>query len=146
MCTSVGVVHQGRMIASGPARSMPAKATLLAARRARVRVRGDLAEAERRAAEVRGVLAVRRAGIDTLDISHAGPGQQSAGLESADLLRHLVLQGVAVADFRQDEGSLEELFMKMTCPEGDGPSPATVARGDGASGDDRTGTSDGTGA
>jgi ABC-2 type transport system ATP-binding protein len=60
---------------------------------------------------------------------------------------------VAVGDFRQDEGGLEELFMKVTGPEGEGARSAPVAQGDlagaqgdGAGGDGRRGAPGATGA
>jgi ABC-2 type transport system ATP-binding protein len=131
MCTSFGIVHEGRMVACGPARSVLSGT---GPRRARARVHGDIDEAERAAGAIEGVLAVTRSGPDTLEISHSGQSSDDAGPGAAALLRSLVLAGVAVTDFRQDDGDLEQLFLQLTGPgEGvpgeDGPRPPEPATG-----------------
>jgi hypothetical protein len=60
------------------------------------------------------VLSVRRVGVDTLEMNLAGTGAEGNVFDGAALLSALVRAGVAVADFRQDDGSLEELFLELT--------------------------------
>jgi ABC-2 type transport system ATP-binding protein len=112
MCTSFGIIHQGRMVSAGPAQS------LLAAdggpRTVRARVRGDVDAAAVAAGAVDGVLGVHQVGADVLEISHRGMTLDGAVLDSADLLRGLVLAGVAVADFREADSGLEGLFLQLT--------------------------------
>ena len=114
MCTSFGILHQGRMVASGPAQSI---LSAVGSRRARVRVQGDLGAAEAVATSIEGVKTVRRSGVDTLEISHGGEGHDGDGLAAPALLRALVWAGVEVADFRQEDGGLEELFLQLTSPD-----------------------------
>ena len=71
MCSSYGIIHDGRMVAHGPAGAILGN---LGPRRARARVQGDLEEAERLAGGIAGVSNVRRAGPDTLEIELAGHG------------------------------------------------------------------------
>jgi ABC-2 type transport system ATP-binding protein len=119
MCTSFGIIHQGRMVAAGPALSVLAGA---GRSRARARVQGDLDEAERAAGGIQGVLSVRRVGVDTLEMNLAGTAAEGNVFDGAALLSALVRAGVAVADFRQDDGSLEELFLELTSTQA-GPAP-----------------------
>lgn len=114
MCTSFGIIHQGRMVSAGPASTLVSGA---GPRSARARVRGDMAQAEKLAAALPGVLNVHRVGTDLLEISHRGLSPDGVTVDSADLLRSLVIAGVAVADFREGEGGLEELFLQLTAPE-----------------------------
>jgi ABC-2 type transport system ATP-binding protein len=128
MCSSYGVIHDGRMVASGPAEAIlsgvgVAEGGLL---RARARVQGDIEEAERVAGAIAGVVAVQRVGLTTLDIEYAGTGTARTGTtengtrseaaDAATLLRALVAAGVPVADFRTDEGGLEQMFLHLTAP------------------------------
>jgi ABC-2 type transport system ATP-binding protein len=112
MCTSYGVIHDGRMVAHGPA-----SAILIGPgpRRARARVQGDLEAAGRLAEGVAGVGGVRRAGTDTLEIELAG-GPDGAEIGAATLLSALIAAGIAVVDFREDDGGLEQLFLELTAP------------------------------
>ena len=132
MCTSFGIIHEGRMVASGPAPSILSAA---GSRRARVRVQGDLGAAEAVATSIEGVRSVRRSGADSLEISHGGQGPDGGGLDAPALLRALVWAGVEVADFRQDEGGLEELFLQLTSADIDdreaveGPAPELLPAG-----------------
>ncbi len=113
MCSSYGVIHDGRMFASGPAEAILGG---VGPQRARARVGGDLGEAERMAGEVPGVLNVQRAGVSTLDIEYAGAGSEGGGTDAASLLKALVTAGLPVTDFRTDEGGLEQLFLQLTAP------------------------------
>jgi ABC-2 type transport system ATP-binding protein len=119
MCSSYGIIHDGRMVANGPARAILDN---LGPRRARARVHGDVEEAERLAGSIGGVSNVRRAGADTLEIELAD-GPADDGIDAATLLGALVAAGIPVADFRadvrEDDGGLEHLFLQLTAP---GPS------------------------
>ncbi|MGH9106088.1 MAG: ABC transporter ATP-binding protein, partial [Acidimicrobiales bacterium] len=76
MCTSFGVLDGGRMVACGPAQSIFSS---LGPRKARARVQGDLDAAARAAGNIGGVVAVRRSGPETLEITYAGAGPGNAG-------------------------------------------------------------------
>ena len=112
MCSSYGIIHDGRMVASGSAQAILGG---LGPRRARARVYGDLGAAERLAAGIAGVSNVRRAGADSLEIETSrGPGDE--GTDPATLLGALVAAGIPVADFREDSGDLEQLYLQLTAP------------------------------
>jgi ABC-2 type transport system ATP-binding protein len=116
MCTSYGIIHDGRMVAHGPAGAILGQA---GPRRARARVQGDLEESERLARGIAGVSAVRRAGPDTLEIDLAGRADEADGTgdettDAAALLGALVAAGIPVVDFREDDGGLEQLFLQLT--------------------------------
>ena len=123
MCSSYGVIHDGRMFASGPAEAILGR---VGPQRARARVGGDLGEAERIASEVPGVLSVQRAGVNALDIEYAGAGSEGGGTDASSLLRALVTAGLPVTDFRTDEGGLEQLFLQLTAPPKATPVTASV--------------------
>jgi ABC-2 type transport system ATP-binding protein len=106
MCTSFGVLHEGRVVAAGPAPAI--LAGMAGGRRARARVEGDLAQAQARASSVKGVISAVAIVPGALEITYAPT------TEAASLLRSLVLAGIAVSDFRQVEGDLEALFFKLT--------------------------------
>ncbi|MGH9063786.1 MAG: ABC transporter ATP-binding protein [Acidimicrobiales bacterium] len=110
MCSTFGIIDDGRMVATGPV------ASLLGAeqhRRARAQVLGDLAEAGRRAEGLPAVLGVRAHG-DTLDLDYEGDDEATAAL-----LRALLWAGVAVTSFVPLETDLEDVFLRMT-GQGDG--------------------------
>ncbi|HXW80595.1 MAG TPA: ABC transporter ATP-binding protein [Acidimicrobiales bacterium] len=119
MCSSYGVIHDGRMVASGPADAILAAVGPL---HARARVQGDIEEAERLASVIDGVLTVQRSGVGVgvLDIEYVGAGietgRENASNDAAALLRALVVAGIQVVDFRTDEGGLEQLFLNLTAP------------------------------
>jgi ABC-2 type transport system ATP-binding protein len=113
MCSSFGVIHEGRMVASGTADAILAAVGPL---HARARVHGDLEEAERLAGAIDGVLDVQRAGAGVLDIEYMGAGAENASTDAATLLRALIVAGVPVVDFRIDDGGLEQLFLHLTAP------------------------------
>ena len=111
MCTSYGIIHNGRMVLAGPANEVLAGA---GRGRARALVLGSIEEAELLAGAVPGVVSVKRLGPDTLELTYAGSALPGAGMDSAALLRSLVMAGVAVGDFRAEETDLEELFLQLT--------------------------------
>ena len=115
MCTSYGIIHDGRMVAHGPAGAILGQA----GPRRPARVEGDLEESERLARGIAGVSAVRRAGPDTLEIDLAGRADEADGTgdettDAAALLGALVAAGIPVVDFREDDGGLEQLFLQLT--------------------------------
>ncbi len=112
MCSSYGIIHDGRMVAHGPAGAILGH---LGPRRARARVQGDLEEAERRAGGIAGISSVRRCGPDTLEIE-LGRGPDDEPMDAASLLGALVAVGIPVVDFREDDNGLEQLFLQLTEP------------------------------
>jgi ABC-2 type transport system ATP-binding protein len=123
MCSSYGIIHDGRMVAHGPAGAI---LDSLGPRRARARVRGDLDEAERVAGSIAGVAHVRRAGADTLEIELSGEAADAATAGSTTLLGALVAAGIPVAEFREDDGGLEQLFLQLTAPAASEPTNEPV--------------------
>jgi ABC-2 type transport system ATP-binding protein len=123
MCSSYGIIHDGRMAAHGPAAAILDN---LGARHARARVRGDLEEAERLAGNIAGIANVRRAGVDTLEIELAGDATDRVTADPATLLSALVAAGIPVTEFREDDGGLEQLFLQMTAPAPDQPANEAV--------------------
>jgi ABC-2 type transport system ATP-binding protein len=117
MCSSYGIIHDGRMVANGPAGAIMGH---LGPRRARARVRGDLYEAERLAEGIPGISSVRRSGADTLEIELAGEAAEET-IDPATLLGALVAAGIPVVDFREDDAGLEQLFLQLTAPVPGGP-------------------------
>jgi ABC-2 type transport system ATP-binding protein len=116
MCTSFGILHEGRIVASGPARAMFAG---LATRTARAQVDGDLEAAACAARSLDGVISAERVGDSTLEIAYASSGAvggPAGELDAVSLLSALVHAGVRVAEFRRDEGDLEDLFIRLTAP------------------------------
>ena len=115
MCTSFGILHEGRMVASGPAQPLLAG---VGRAWARAKVQGELEEAVRVASGIEGVVAVRPGGPGTLELQHSFP-------DTAGLLRALVGAGVAVRDFREHDIGLEQLFLQLTrsSPEEGEPGP-----------------------
>ena len=112
MCTSFGIIHDGRMVANGPAGAILSHS---GARRARARVQGDLEAAGRLAESITGISSVRRSGADTLEIELAG-GPDDETVDAATLLGALIAAGIPVVDFREDDGGLEQLFLQLTAP------------------------------
>ena len=78
-------------------------------------MQGDLEAAGRLAEGIAGVASVRRAGADTLEIELAGR-RDDAEIGAATLLGALIAAGIAVVDFREDDGGLEQLFLELTAP------------------------------
>ncbi len=115
MCTSYGIIHDGRMVAHGPAGAILGQA---GPRRARARVQGDLEESERLAQGIAGVSAVRRAGPDTLEIDLAGRPARPEMKRSTPppCLGPWWRRASPVVDFREDDGGLEQLFLQLTAP------------------------------
>jgi ABC-2 type transport system ATP-binding protein len=112
MCSSYGIIHDGRMVAHGPAGAILGH---LGPPRVRSRVQGDVEEAERRAGGIAGISSVRRCGPDMLEIE-LGHGPDDEPMDAARVLGALVAAGVPVVDFREDDNGLEQLFLQLTEP------------------------------
>ncbi len=113
MCDQVGIIEQGRIVASGSLSALQQRAR--AGRVIRLHVLSDVAVATSLLNGFPGVSQVVRL--------NGGNGSAEAWLEAylagevrsaADLLAHLVQNGVLVAEFRQVGNDLEELFLQLT--------------------------------
>lgn len=100
ICTHIGVMHLGKLVAQGPV------AELRASTNARVQVETP------RSSEAGHVL--RELGLEDVDTSQ---GRASATLGSHDratIVRELVARDIPVLAFGVDEPSLEDLFVSLT--------------------------------
>jgi ABC-2 type transport system ATP-binding protein len=113
MCNEVGIIERGRMVASGPLSAL--RRQIEAGRMIRVHV---LSDAERAIALLDGF-----PGVEDVIRLNGGQMKEEARLEvylpggsapAADLLAHLVQNGVSVAEFRQTGNELEEMFLQLT--------------------------------
>lgn len=113
MCTEVGIIEHGRIVASGPLSEL--RKRVLAGALLRIHVLSDVDTAASLLEGFPGVSNVMR-----LNGAH---DPRDAWLEaylagdteaSSQLLAHLVGHGVAVAEFRRVSDSLEELFLQLT--------------------------------
>ena len=117
VCTEVGIIERGRMVASGPLSQVRRQA------QAGYMLRVHVLSAPARAAELAEALP---AVTDVIQLD--GNGDGSGGWleayvgggddDASDLLHHLVQNGVAVAEFRQAGNELEELFLQLTAGDG----------------------------
>ncbi|NLE99965.1 MAG: ABC transporter ATP-binding protein [Anaerolineales bacterium] len=120
MCDEVGIIEHGRIVASGPLASLQQRAQT--GRVLRLHVLSDptaAADALAGFPEVRNVAQLNGSRDETAE-SHGWLEAYLAGdaHSAADLLTHLVSNGVAVAEFRQVGNDLEELFLQLTTGEG----------------------------
>jgi ABC-2 type transport system ATP-binding protein len=100
VCTHVGVMHAGRLVTEQPL------AELRSAAKPRIRVRtpdGGQAAA-----------VLRRLGVHDVSVDRDGAGGVPNGTPPEDIVRALVVDGVAVQAFEQDRGGLEEVFVALT--------------------------------
>jgi len=116
LCTSFGIIHGGRMLASGPLETLQ---SAVGARRVRVRAGGELAAVASFAENLPDVTGVRVEG-DVVEITHAGPQVGSNGSPDAGdvdatelLLRSLIAGGVRVRSFTPVEEDLETAFLRV---------------------------------
>jgi ABC-2 type transport system ATP-binding protein len=108
LCTSFGIIHRGRILASGPLDTLQ---SAVGARLVRVRVAGDLDEATRVAGgltEVHGV----RVTEDIMEITYGG-GEAGDADPAESLLRSLMDGGVRVRAFTPVEEDLEGAFLRV---------------------------------
>ena len=117
MCTQIGIIEKGKIVASGSLEDIRAK--LQANRVVRIRV---LAE-EPAALELACKASVSGTGEPLVVSSNGRPGttleMQVAGDDyaAAGLLARLIASGAQVADFREAGNDLEDLFLRLTEPE-----------------------------
>lgn len=116
ICTEVGIIERGRMVASGPLSWLQSQAQ--AGHMLRVHVISDVQQVSQLLAGFPGVTNVTllNGGIDPagawLEAYLAGDVRAAS-----ELLAYLVSNGVAVAEFRQVGNELEELFLQLTAGE-----------------------------
>jgi ABC-2 type transport system ATP-binding protein len=116
MCNQVGIIERGRLVASGPLSAL--RSQIQAGRMIRLHI---LSGAEHAAA-----LLADFPGVEDVIRLNGGDAREEARLEvylpggatpAADLLAHLVQDGIAVAEFRQAGNELEEMFLQLTAIE-----------------------------
>jgi ABC-2 type transport system ATP-binding protein len=128
MCNEVGIIERGHLVASGTLSALRQRAQ--AGRMLRLQVLSDVKRAAELIAAFPGVDDVIRLNgghssteawletylvSDTLDAGAPdGASPTSSAHSAADLLTHLVQNGIAVAEFRQVGNELEELFLQLT--------------------------------
>jgi ABC-2 type transport system ATP-binding protein len=104
MCTRVGVIKKGKIVAEGTIDELRGAATLT--------VRGTPADLAK-------TVLVREVGA--ANVTELGDGSFSLKVDAqrtAEINQHLVQAGVAVTDLHMDERSLEDIFMELTGTEG----------------------------
>ena len=104
MCTRVGVIRKGKIVAEGTVDQLRGAATLA--------VRGTPVETAR-------AVLIAEAGAE--NVTALGDGSFTVRVDlqrTAEVNRKLVNAGVAVTELRADERSLEDIFMELTGTEG----------------------------
>ena len=104
MCTRVGVIKKGKIVAEGTIDELRGAATLT--------VRGT-------PADLAQTVLVRDVGPE--NVTALGDGSFSLKVDAqrtAEINQHLVQAGVAVTELHMDERSLEDIFMELTGTEG----------------------------
>jgi ABC-2 type transport system ATP-binding protein len=106
VCTSIGILGQGRMIVSGTVEEIMKK--ISRNKTVRIKVLGDIEPAVRFLQEQPSLDHVY-AGNDRIEADYDGdPGTL------ADILRGMVKNEIPVISFGEVEGSLESIFMQVT--------------------------------
>ncbi len=111
MCSSIGIMNRGRLVASGRIEEVMERA--FGSDRLTIAVRGGVEDAIRLLKEEPGVR-VESAGESEIHIAHT-----LSEPEIAKLIGRLIAGDVVVTGFHKQEGSLENLFMQLTGGEGD---------------------------
>jgi ABC-2 type transport system ATP-binding protein len=104
MCTRIGVIKKGKIVAEGTIDELRGAATLT--------VRGTPVELAK-------TVLVKDAGVE--NVTSLGDGAFSLKVDlqrTAEINQHLVQAGVAVTELHADERSLEDIFMELTGTEG----------------------------
>jgi ABC-2 type transport system ATP-binding protein len=104
MCTRVGVIKKGKIVAEGTIDELRGAATLT--------VRGT-------PADLANTVLVKDIGAE--NVTSLGDGSFSLKVDArrtAEINQHLVQAGVAVTELHMDERSLEDIFMELTGTEG----------------------------
>jgi ABC-type multidrug transport system ATPase subunit len=104
MCTRVGVIRKGKIVAEGTVDQLRGAATLA--------VRGTPEETAK-------AILIAEAGAE--NVTAMGDATFSVKMDllrTAEINKHLVQGGVSVTELRADERSLEDIFMELTGTEG----------------------------
>ena len=104
MCTRVGVIRKGKIVAEGTVDQLRGAATLA--------VRGTPEETAK-------AILIAEAGAE--NVTAMGDATFSVKMDllrTAEINKHLVQWGVSVTELRADERSLEDIFMELTGTEG----------------------------
>jgi ABC-2 type transport system ATP-binding protein len=104
MCTRVGVIRKGKIVAEGTVDQLRGAATLA--------VRGTPEETAK---------AVLTDEVGAENVTAMGDATFTVRVDlqrTAEINKHLVEAGVAVTELRADERSLEDIFMELTGTEG----------------------------
>jgi ABC-type multidrug transport system ATPase subunit len=104
MCTRIGVIKKGKIVAEGTIDELRGAATLT--------VRGT-------PVDLANTVLVKDAGVE--NVTSLGDGAFSLKVDlqrTAEINQHLVQAGVAVTELHADERSLEDIFMELTGTEG----------------------------
>lgn len=106
LCNSVGIIEQGRLVASGPldeiTRQVKQERTL------RLKVISDQSQAEAVLRDQPGVGQVYEVN-GYLEVEFSGDDEATA-----DLLAGIVMRGVRIASFSEMSSDLEEVFLRLT--------------------------------
>ena len=104
MCTRIGVIKKGKIVAEGTIEELKGAATLT--------VRGTPADLAR-------TVLITDVGAENVNALDDGAFSLKVDLSrTAEINQHLVQAGVAVTELHADERSLEEIFMELTGTEG----------------------------
>jgi ABC-2 type transport system ATP-binding protein len=104
MCTRIGVIRKGKLVAEGTIDELRGAATLT--------VRAAPSDKAREVLE-------KGAGAENVKVIADGSFSLKVDLRhTAEINRHLVEAGVAVTELHADERSLEDIFMELTGTEG----------------------------
>ena len=104
MCTRIGVIRKGKLVAEGTIDELRGDATL--------KVRATPADKAREVLE-------RDAGAGNVRVLDDGSFGIKVDLDrTAEINQHLVMAGVGVTELRADERSLTDVFMELTGTEG----------------------------
>ncbi len=104
MCTRVGVIRKGKIVAEGTVDQLRGAATLA--------VRGTPEDATK-------AILIAEAGADNVTAMGDSTFIVRVDLQrTAEINKHLVGAGVSVTELRADERSLEDIFMELTGTEG----------------------------
>jgi ABC-2 type transport system ATP-binding protein len=111
VCSAIGVIQQGRLLASGDVEQV--RRQLRGGQSLRVRLLGEGERARALLHTLPGVQAVRAAGDDGRELQVEVDGDEQV---RAAILASLLAAKLPVSDFHSAEDSLEALFLRLTEP------------------------------